>query len=191
MIILYAGLILFFAVHFFSTFRSRSLEQDIKRRLGEKKYMGVYSIASALGLGLIVWGYKQTAIGEQLVAPIADGRTISSVLMLFAFVLVVAAQMPAGHIKKLLRHPMLIGVCLWSISHLINGASYKHFLLFGSFLIFSVIDMLVASRRESATVTVTPPSVKYDVVAIVIGCIAYTVVALHVHDGISDLLVFW
>jgi len=191
MIILYAGLVLFFAVHFFSTFRSRSPGEDIKARLGENKYMGLYSIVSAIGIGLIVWGYKQAGIGEQLVAPIADGRTISGVLMLFAFVLVVAAQMPAGYIKKLLRHPMLIGVCLWSISHLINGASYKHFLLFGSFLIYSVIDMLVASRRESATVTGTSPSVKYDVVAIVIGCITYTVVVLHVHDGISDLLVFW
>ncbi len=186
MSILISGLLIFFVSHFYSTFRSREPEKDIKRRLGEKAYMGAYSLISAIGLGLIVWGYKQAGITDQLYLGFNFDYSLRLLLMLLTFIFLVAANLPTGYIKSTLNHPMLVGVCVWSITHLIDGATERQALLFGSFLIYSVIDMVVVSNRISLTKASTNIiSWKSDAAAIVIGIIAYAITVIWLHSGLS------
>ena len=186
MSILISGLLIFFISHFYSTFRSRETEKDIKVKMGEKAYMGAYSLISALGLGLIIWGYMQAGVTEQLFAGLNFDYSLRLLLMLLAFIFLVAANLPTGYIKSTLKHPMLVGVSIWSITHLIDGATERQALLFGSFLIYSVIDMVVVSKRTtSIKASIKQISWKSDVTAIVIGIIAYAVTVVWLHSGLA------
>ena len=186
MSILISGLLIFFVSHFYSTFRSREPEKDIKHKMGEKAYMGAYSVISALGLGLIIWGYKQAGVTEQLYVGFNFDYSLRLLLMLLAFIFLVAANLPAGYIKSTLKHPMLVGVCIWSITHLIDGATERQALLFGSFLIYSIIDMVVVSSRASSSKTSSKIiSWKSDAVAIVIGIVTYAITVIWLHAGLN------
>ncbi|HKG73103.1 MAG TPA: NnrU family protein, partial [Aestuariivirgaceae bacterium] len=61
MTLLVIGLILFLGVHLFSYLRSA--RAALTARLGEGPYKGIYALISAVGLGLVIWGYSQTRAG--------------------------------------------------------------------------------------------------------------------------------
>ncbi|WP_374547494.1 NnrU family protein [Rhodoblastus sp.] len=148
MVSLVSGLILFFAVHLLPT--APSLRTALRARLGENGYKLAFSLASALGLGLIVVGVsamRGAAADVQLWYPPIWARHLAFTLMLPAFVLVVAAYTPS-HIRDWARHPMLAGVTLWAAAHLAANGDLLALLLFGSFLLFSLYDRISASRRE-------------------------------------------
>ena len=57
MVYLIAGLIVFLGVHTLTTLRGP--RAALIGRLGEGPYKGLYSLVSAVGLVLIVWGFGQ------------------------------------------------------------------------------------------------------------------------------------
>ena len=189
MSILIAGLAVFFVAHFYSAFRSRAPGKDIKERMGEGSYMGLYSLVSAIGLGLIIYGYMQAPpTGNLYVGPVwAPHATMT--LMLLAFILLTAAYIPGTHIKKLVKHPMLSAVILWSIGHLLIGASQQKALLFGSFLVFAVVDFVAASIRERDAL-VPSASLTNDLIAVVIGGGVYGVTLFWAHEVIFGVTPF-
>src|SRR5256885_12136267 len=66
--------------------------------------------------------------------------------MAISFVLLAAANMRT-HIRRWLRHPMLIGVGIWATVHLLANGHAKATVLFGAFLLYVVIDLLSAVQR--------------------------------------------
>src|SRR5262245_22384825 len=112
MTILILGLVLFFAAH------AVPMIPALDRALlgpGRRRRM-VVALGSAIGLALIIWGKAQAPL-EPLWPPPAWGRHLAQTLMPFAFILVVASQMPRNRIRPLVRNPMLAGVILWAIAH--------------------------------------------------------------------------
>ena len=180
---LIAGTAIFFVLHFYSSFRSRSPGKDIKERLGEGPYMGLYSVMSLVGLGLMIYGYIQAPPAAKLYIGPEWAREAAAVLMLPAFILLIAAYVPGTHIKGIVKHPMLSAIILWSIAHLLPGADLKELILFGSFLSFGVIDFITVSMREN-TVEPEARSVSKDLVAIVIGGGVYAATLLWGHAAI-------
>ena len=118
-------------------------------RIGEARWKGVYSLISVVGLGLIVWGYGQ-ARGAPLAlwpSPVWT-RHLAAVLTLPVFVLLVAAYLPRSHIKAWIGHPMVAGVALWALAHLLANGNLADLALFGSFLAWAVADFVSARRRD-------------------------------------------
>lgn len=182
MIFLVSGLALFFAAHLYSAFRSRVPEQDIKTRLGEGAYMGLYSLVSAVGLGLLVFGYWSAPEMETLYAPPSWTRPVVQVAMLIALVLVVSAYVPANHIGQRLRHPMILATGVWAGSHLLMPTDAKELLVFGSFLLFAVTDGISAFRRSQPFGKAA--SRRNDAVVIILGAAIYGVIALWLHTAL-------
>ena len=183
MTLLIAGLIVFFGAHFYSAFRSRAPGKDIKERMGEGAYMGLYSLVSALGLGLIIYGYMQAPPTGNLYVGPEWARHATMTLVLLAFILLTAAYVPGTHLKKLVKHPMLSAVILWSIGHLLIGANQQKALLFGSFLVFAVVDFVAASARERGA-AVPETSLTNDLIAIAIGGGVYAGTLFWAHEAI-------
>ena len=52
-----------------------------------------------------------------------------------------------GHIRKKTRHPMLLGMVLWGVVHLINNGDLASVSLFGAFLLYSLFAIVSANRR--------------------------------------------
>lgn len=182
MTILSLGLGLFFGLHLYSAFRSRNPSMNIKNKLGEAKYMGLFSLGSLLGLIAIVWGYALAAPSAHLFNGLENGSALPPWMMAGSILLLCASQLPLGFIKKVTKHPMLIAVILWSLAHLLNGADLRQSALFGSFLIFSVLDMLAVSLRTNPVDAEPPtPHWRNDILAILMAVFLYALLVLWVH----------
>ena len=59
----------------------------------------------------------------------------------------VAAYFP-GRIKRTLKHPMLAGVKIWALAHLLANGDLGSILLFGSILAWAVVARISVKRRD-------------------------------------------
>lgn len=176
------GLVIFFGSHLFSAVRSREPGQDLREKIGYGPYMGLYSLVSAVGLGLIVWGFGAARPSQVLYTPPAGLAHVNLLLMVVALILLAAAYMPTGYIKKAVKHPMLAAVKVWAFGHLLANGELNSVLLFGCFLAYGVIDRIAVKKRgdngpgPDAAVNVTG-----DIGAVVVGLGAYAAVAFYLH----------
>ncbi len=176
-----AGLILFFGPHLYSSFRSREPSRDIKERLGEGLYKGVYALISLAGLALLIKGYVDMRPAQILYAAPAWGQHVNMLLMVFALIALTASQLPAGQIKKRLKHPMLLSVKIWAAGHLLANGELNSVLLFGSFLAYAVISRIRAKRRGDIGAGGAVANPMWDIAAVFAGLGAYA--ALLVFHG--------
>jgi len=120
---LVGGLVLFFIAHLVPTFPA--LRTRLVGAVGSGPYSGLFALVSLVALALIVFGYGQMqGLGRgnpQLWVPPWWATHLTMLLMVPAMVLLVAAYVPS-RIRTAVRHPMLAGVTLWAVGHLLaNG----------------------------------------------------------------------
>ncbi len=180
MTFLVLGLAIFLGVHSLRMladgWRTRT-----RARVGEGPYKGLYSVASLLGFGLIIYGFglaRQQPL--QLWALPFAMKHVASLLMLVSFVLLAAAYVPGNQIKARLHHPMVLGVKVWALAHLLANGNLAHVVLFGTFLAWAVWNFVAAKRRDRAGGVVYPT-----------GTTQATVVTLAVGVGAWVLFAFW
>lgn len=152
-------------------------------RLGLNRWKGLYSLVSALGLGLVVWGYG-LARAEPVVLwlPPAWTRHLAALLTLPAFILIAAAYVPGSRIKAALGHPMVAGVKVWAVAHLLSNGNLADVLLFGAFLLWAVVDFSSARRRDRAAgIAYRPGSAARDGMAIAAGASVWALFAGFLH----------
>lgn len=182
MLLLIAGLVLFFGAHTFTMCRparARALE-----RLGEGPYKGLYSLVAISGVVLIVMGFGRAPFVE-LWTPPAWGRVVAMVLMVPVFVLFVAANVP-GNIKARLGNPLLIATKTWAFAHLLANGDLASALLFGTFLAWAVVD-LIAVKRTGRSAVVAAPRAGFDVLAVFVGLGLYAGILLWWHPWLSGV----
>ena len=182
MIYLLAGLILFLGVHSMRVFADDWRTATIAR-IGAGKWKGVIALASVAGFVLIVYGYgvaRQTPVDLWFPPPWA--KHLTTLLMIPVFILLAASNPKPSHIKAALKHPMTLSVKLWAIAHLISNGRVADVILFGSFLIWAVLVFIAARKRDRRLGTsYAAVGVKFDVIAVVIGLVAYAVFAVFLH----------
>ena len=151
------GLALFLGVHLVRVVAPGLREAAIER-FGDNVWKGLYSVASLVGLVLVGRGYS-AAYGETaLLYDIPSwGRVVPWVLMAAAFVLIVAAYVPAGRIKRAVGDPMLIATMLWAGAHLFVRSDWLHVLLFGGFLAWAAVDLVSVRARRARGIVSGPP----------------------------------
>jgi uncharacterized membrane protein len=182
MIYLVLGLVLFFGTHLFSAVRSRAPGKDLRVKMGQGPYMGLYSLLSLAGFALIIWGYGAARPAPVLYSPPSYFAHINMGLMIFAMIFLAAAYMPTGRIKKAVKHPMLLAVKIWAFGHLLANGELNSVLLFGSFLAYGVIDRIAVKRRgDNGPGPDAPVNVMGDVGAVVVGLVAYAAIVHWLH----------
>jgi uncharacterized membrane protein len=183
MLLLVIGLLIFFLMHAVPT------RPDLRRRLvghlGEVGYKVIFSIVSISGLALIVIGYgiaRGMAIqNPELWTPPIWTRHLAFVLMMPAMILLVAAYVPS-RIRSATRHPMLIAIKLWAVSHLLANGDLASVMLFGSFLVFAGYDRVSAERRAArGPVGIRTGGLGSDVVVVAGGVALYAFMLLVGH----------
>jgi uncharacterized membrane protein len=188
--LLVLGLAVFMASHVFTTFRpSRAA---IVGRMGESGYKIAYSLVSLTGLVLIGYGYAlYRATGwVDVWHPPAWTRHVTVALVWPAIICVTAAYIP-GRIKTALKHPMLVGIKLWALAHLISNGDLGSIILFGSFLAYAVFDRISLKRRTDAGGPPIPVGgVRNDAVAVVAGTIIYLLLGWLFHPYVIGVPAF-
>ena len=106
---------------------------------------------------------------------------VAAVLLLPSFVLFLAPYFP-GRISSATKHPQLVAVKLWAVSHLLVNGTLADMLLFGSFLLWAVADRISMKRRATRAVPGMPESKTNDIIAVVLGVIIYAALVYWFHE---------
>ncbi len=181
MMLFLTGLILFFGPHLYSAFRSREDGKDRRKNMGEGPYKAVYSVISLAGFVLIVMGFGAMRPSAILYTPPTWGAHVNRLFMMFALVMLVASQLPAGYIKKKLKHPMLTAVKIWALGHLLSNGELNSVILFGAFLAYAVISRIRAKRRGDMGAANADARPIWDAVAIFVGLALYGAFMMGLH----------
>ncbi|WP_077960151.1 NnrU family protein [Ensifer adhaerens] len=184
MAILVLGIIIFLGMHLIRVVAPGFRAGIIESR-GKGTWMGIYAILSLIGLCLIIYGFGQARSETgMLYDPPVFLRHIALLLMLFAFIFLAAGFLPAGRIAVAVKHPQVLSIKIWALSHLLANGETSSVLLFGSFLAWAVILRISLKRRERAGERVLPvfKSASNDVLAIVIGLAAYGLFVWKLHE---------
>jgi uncharacterized membrane protein len=182
--LLILGLLLFLGVHIFTTLRPA--RAAVIGRLGEGPYKGLYSLVAAVGLLLMIWGfsrYRSAGYIQVWNPPFALFHPIALVLLWFAFVALVATYAPPSRIKSMLRHPMLVAVKVWALSHLLVNGDLGSMLLFGGLLAWAVYDRIAVKRRGDAGASGVEKFGRNDLIVLALGTVAYLAV-MWLHESL-------
>jgi uncharacterized membrane protein len=161
MLALAAGV--FLITHFIS---STPLRPGLVGALGEKAYLGLYSLVSLAALGWTIWAYARAPYERLWVGD--EFRVWAVVLMPVSLVLIVVGGMsrnpsavrqesllrslgePRG-ILRVTRHPIQWGIALWALLHLIARGDTASLLFFGSFAVLAILGtVLIDARKDKA-----------------------------------------
>ena len=175
LLVLIAGLLLFFALHLVPA--APPLRSALVGRLGAARYKGIFSLLSFAALAVIVAGYAYSGPRDPLFAPPPWARAYAHPAVTLAFILFAAANM-RGYLRRTLKHPMLIGVLLWSSAHFLVNGDRAGSILFGAFFAYAVVDLVSALTRSPGTPF--EPQVKFDLMAVG-GGIAVTLLVMLFH----------
>lgn len=180
--ILVLGLVLFLGTHSVRVF-AEGWRGAMIGRLGPNGWKGLYSVLALLGFVLIVWGYGQARLTPvPLWTPSVGMRHLASLLTLVSFILLAAAYVPRNAIKARIGHPMVVAVKVWALAHLLANHTLADLLLFGTFLIWAVLNFRAARARDRAAGTVRPAGTAAGTaITVVAGLAAWAAFAFWAH----------
>jgi uncharacterized membrane protein len=176
---LIVGLALFLGAHSAQIFAA-GWREEVIRRLGAGPWKGLYSLISLAGFVLIVVGYGQARSAAPLYALPPALAHLTFALVWLGFICIVAANWPGNHLKLWLGDPMVFGVGLWALGHLLANATPAALVLFGGFLIWAIADY-VSLRARSTIANAAAATVTNTALVVVAGSILAGVFALWLH----------
>ena len=171
------GMILFFGVHLLPF--APGLRNRLFGLAGENVYKGIFSLAALGGLVAMGFGFARAEYVE-VWAPASWSFPVALHAMPVVFILLAAANTKT-HIRKIIRHPMALGVFLWSVMHLAANGDVASLKLFGSFAVFAIFSVIATEARGKRPDYT--PAAKFDVIAVVSGLVLYGVV-LYFHGAL-------
>ncbi|MCZ6830857.1 MAG: NnrU family protein, partial [Gammaproteobacteria bacterium] len=142
--LLIAGVCLWAAIHLVPSL-APGLKSAWRGKLGEGGYKGSFTLIVLSALALIIVGWR-SAQPTLIYLPPEALRTLALALMVLAFILLGASKR-ATRIGRIVRHPQLSGVLVWSVAHLLANGDSRSLVLFGGFAIWTVLEMILISRR--------------------------------------------
>jgi len=97
-------------------------------------------------------------------------------------VLIAAAYVPGNRIKRTIGHPMMAGVAMWALGHLLANGTLNAIVLFGVFLIWGAVGAIVSRGRDRAAGVRYPAgTVSGDAKVVIVGVIAWAIFAFALH----------
>jgi uncharacterized membrane protein len=151
----------FLATHFVS---STPLRARLIATTGEKVYIGLYSLAAATTLGWMIFAYYRAPYAGLWYVPVL--RYAPLVIMPFSLTLVVCGLLvrnpavvgqerllrtdgAARGILRVTRHPLMWGIALWAVAHILARGDAAATLFFGTFLVLALSGTAMSDRRKA------------------------------------------
>jgi uncharacterized membrane protein len=185
--LLIAGVLLWVIVHL-SPSLAPGVRQRLIDKLGEKPYRGVFALMIVASLFMIVFGWRSTPEQYLYVLPVWSAQ-IGFILM-FVSVFLLGAAHSKSVVKRYVRHPMLMGVVVWSVSHLLTNGTTRALILFGALGIWALVEMPLLNARDRDWVRPDPTPLSGEMKGLFISAIVMAVLIwLHPYfSGVSPLL---
>ncbi len=156
--------ILFLAFHLLPSTRLRPAAVSA---IGEPAYAAVFSLISLAGMIWLFMAFFAAPAAEKLWYPSSLWIWLQAALIWFSFVLIgggLAAPNPtlmgqAGALSRedagtgifaITRHPIMWGIGLWALAHLVSQANLRGLLFFGSLGLLAIGGAWLQDRRKAA-----------------------------------------
>ena len=168
MFLLTLGVLIWSAAHLFGR-----LAPDLRARMGIKSKGALWAVGLVATV-LMVVGYR-SADGTFYWgrSPMLVG--INNLLMLVSVYLFAAAGMKTA-VARRLRNPMLVGVLLWMVAHLLVNGDTPSFVLFGGIGLWAVLQMLAINRAGPWVPPAAKPA-KLEIFAVLGTVLVYGAIA--------------
>lgn len=151
------GLMMFLGLHSTRIFADE-WRSSLRSNIGEPRWKCVYALGSIAGFATFLRGFGEAGSDpEVLWVPPAYMHHVAAALMMLSFILLTAAYIPHNSIKARLHHPMTLGIKVWALAHLLTNGQLHEVILFGSFLLWSVMLFRSARQRDAAAGTTYAP----------------------------------
>lgn len=153
--------IAFLATHFVS---NTPLRTGLARIAGEKGYLALYSAAAFATLAWMIFAYYHAPYVGLWYVPAL--RYAPLLIMPFALILMVCgvlarnptmvgqerlleAAEPARGILRVTRHPLMWGIALWAVAHMLARGDSAAIVFFGTFLALALAGTALSDRRKA------------------------------------------
>ena len=152
--------LVFAATHFVP---STPLRMPLVEAIGEKAYLGAYSLVSFLTIGWMAWAYLRAPFIALFQVP--GLRLWPLVVMPLSMILLAAGLMtrnpsavgqaakikvdePARGIIRVTRHPVMWSIVLWALVHVVARGDAASAIFFGGFAFVALAGTKLIDRRK-------------------------------------------
>lgn len=176
MVLLCLGVLLWIAAHLF-----KRLAPAAREGLGAKG-KGLVALVILVSLGMMILGYR-SADGAVFWGSSPATRGINNLLVLVGLFMTTPAP-KRGRLLAGVRHPMLIGVLLWAVAHLLVNGDVPSFVLFGGLALWTLLEMAVINRAEPEWSPRAPGSYAKDAMFLVASLVVMAIIGgIHMWFG--------
>ena len=170
------GLLLWSVVHFIPGM-AVDFRKNLIDRFGENPYKGIFALLMFVALYLVISGWQSMTpvapdVLEMIFTPPEWGVYAAGLLVLIGFILFLAPY-PPNNLKRIMRHPQLIGVVSFSVGHLFGVGTVRAIVLFAGLTIWAVIEIVLINRRDGEWVKPARAPIKKDVALVVFSALVY------------------
>ncbi len=137
--------------------------------IGEGVYSAVFSILSLVLIWWMTQRFNAAPYGDKLWIMPGWWYGLKAVLILFALVLIVGGMLTpnpsspgaarflnradiGSGIFAITRHPVMWGIAIWAVCHLVSQATPRGFAFFGAFAATALVGVWLQERRKRATI---------------------------------------
>ncbi len=163
------GLILWSAGHMFKRFAPGA-----RAGMGDAG-KGLAALVILAGVVLMVIGYR-AADGAFFWGRHPATVGINNLLMLLSVYLFAVSGMQTGLARKM-RHPMLTGVKVWALAHLLVNGDVPSFVLFGGLLAWAVAEMIMINKAQPDWTPPAPAPKRKEIAALGGTVVVFAVIA--------------
>ncbi|MEZ5778771.1 MAG: NnrU family protein [Paracoccaceae bacterium] len=175
------GLILWTVPHLF-----KRVAPGLRARVGERRGKLAVAVLSFAAIILMVIGYRRAEI-DPVYTPLAGMGHLNNLLMLVSVFLFGAAN-NKGVVRMRLRHPMLTGVILWSIGHLLVNGDLASVVLFGWLGLWAIVSILLINAQTTWSRPVNG-RIRSDAIVLAVSVVIYGLIAwVHIWLGHNPFL---
>jgi uncharacterized membrane protein len=180
MIWLIVGLLLWSGAHYF-----KRLAPKARKGMGDSA-KAMVAAASIMAIVLMVIGYRMAETTVLWTLP-AWVWHINNLLMVLAVILLGLGR-SKSRLNGLMRHPMLTGVILWSVAHLLVNGDTASLVLFGGMGLWAIGSILLINRAVPKWVPPKKGTAAGDLRLVAISAVVFAViVGLHLWIGPSPV----
>ena len=181
MTLLILGLILWFAAHLF-----KRLAPAARARMGNKA-KGPIALTILAGVALMILGYRMAAL-TPVYTPLPGIGHLNNLIMLMALF---SFGMSAGKglLADKIRHPMLSGMVLFAIAHLLVNGDLASIILFGGLGLWAILEMILINRANANWDRPAPGNLKGDIKNLIITLVLFgAITGIHIWLGHNPFL---
>lgn len=181
MALLVLGLALWIAAHLFKRV-APAARARLQVRMG-KASKAVFALALLVSVVLMVMGYRAASFVPVYTTPGWNVHLVDLGMILAIALFGLGSS--KSNLRGRLRHPQLTGFALWAGLHLTVNGDLASIVMFGTLLVWAVVEMVVINANEPAPDPYTGGSTKGTVRLLVISVVLYAIItAIHAWLGV-------